>query len=115
MSEDTITPDASDRCGSTLRPLAEWIKGEGGPGGLCRPCVLPVVMAWYEQELAERGLGELASEIEAVRQTGDPLVVASRLDSIKERVEEPVREVLRGFDCEAQSFQLPEEDEVSSP
>lgn len=90
------------------RPMGEWMK-EDDPD-VCRPCVLPVTMSWYYNELNERGLETLAQELDQVKDTGDPQKVAETLDSIKERAGPDVAERLREFDCATQQFDPTEQD-----
>lgn len=84
-----------------LRPMKEWV-AEDDPDS-CRPCVLPVAMSWYYEELNERGLADLAQELDTVKDTGDPDQVAEMLDSIKKRVDPEVKNRLLEFDCATQS------------
>ena len=93
-----------------LRPMADWLK-EGGEEA-CRPCLLPVTIAWYCDELKARGHPDLAAELETVRKSGDSSRVCETMDSIKERVPPELRERLEDFDCATQNFnpdEVPEE------
>lgn len=82
-------------------PLKQWI-AEEAPGELCRPCVLPVGMAWYYGELRDKGLGDLADQLDRVKESGDPGQVAALMDELKAQVPEEVRSRLRDFDCAMQ-------------
>ncbi len=69
----------------------------------CRSCMLAPVTSWYYEELKEQGKPELAAEVEKATE-GDTLTLCKVLDNIKGKVEEPLRERLKEFDCLAQSF-----------
>ena len=81
--------------------IKQWIEEESD---FCRPCLLPPLMAWYKEELEERGYRELSQEIDRASQTGDENLVAEVLDKIKEKVPQDLRERLEEFDCAAQAF-----------
>jgi len=104
LGEDPVSqqprPEYQGVACPNLRPMKEWV-AEDDPDS-CRPCVLPVAMSWYHEELTERGLGDLAQELDAVKDTGDPDQVAEMLDSIKERVDPDVKNRLLEFDCSTQ-------------
>ena len=87
--------------------MKEWI--EGGDERECRPCLLAPVIRWYRDELQQRGLNELAHEMEAAIEGADPLVIAERFDDIKNKVPDDVKERLKEFDCAAQLFKEIEE------
>ncbi len=91
-----------------LQPMAEWIKGE--TPGTCRPCTLTPVVQWYWEELKERGLTDIAAELEAevgvleednVEQV---MAICKDLDEIKANAPEELRKRLEEFDCAIQSF-----------
>lgn len=83
-------------------PLARWIAEEQRKGELCRPCILPLGMAWYYTELRDKGLGDLADKLDRVKDSGDPGQVAALMDDLKAQVPEEVRARLRDFDCTMQ-------------
>jgi len=112
LGEDPASPrpqpeDHGVAC-PNLRPMKEWVAEEDPDS--CRPCVLPVAMSWYYEELTDRGLGDLAQELDTVKDTGDPDQVAEMLDSIKERVDPEVKNRLLEFDCATQLTQVTAED-----
>ena len=88
-------------CPIKLKPMKEWV---GDPAQAnCRPCTLGPVAQWYTDELRENKKGKLADEIEQVAENGSPEDVCEKLDEIKTKVEEPLRERLLDFDCAAQT------------
>lgn len=101
MNEEEV---AEEETGSSCNPvpLKQWMKEDDAPGKECRPCVLSVGMSWYHSELTERGLTDLAQELEGIKDTGDPEEVASVMDEIKDRVPDEVKTRLLEFDCSMQ-------------
>lgn len=91
-----------------LKPMAVWIKEESPIW--CKPCTLGPVAQWYRDELAERGHHEIAKSLEELADSTDMdsteqvLTFCQKLDSIKDTVEESLRERLKDFDCAAQAF-----------
>ncbi|KKL54353.1 hypothetical protein LCGC14_2266290 [marine sediment metagenome] len=98
--EDPQRVDQESAC-PNLRPMEEWVT-EDDPDS-CRPCVLPVAMSWYAEELRERGLNVLADEVDQAGRDGDVAGAARALDSVKERVDPDVKTRLLEFDCATQS------------
>ena len=90
-----------DPCACTV-PMAEWL--EVGTEEECRPCLLPPVVQWYNEELKERGLTESVEKLEAAVEEADPAGIAKTLDEIREAAPEEVRTRLLDFDCAAQTF-----------
>jgi hypothetical protein len=84
--------------------MTEWAAGEDA--AKCRECMLTVAVPWYFDELEERGLKDLSSDLEAVQKEGDPLKVAAALDQIKEQVTPELKQRLLEFDCATQSFEM---------
>lgn len=106
-----VTPVIEDQepvAGPVCDPVAlkTWVEEEaqgGTPEGeMCRSCVLPVAMGWYLTELNEGGFGDLASELDQVKDSGDAVKVAEFLDRVKAEVPESVRARLKDFDCALQ-------------
>lgn len=91
-----------DPCACTV-PMAEWL--EGGTEEECRPCLLPPVVQWYNEELKERGLTEEVSKLSAAVEEADPAGVARTLDEIREAAPEELKTRLLDFDCAAQTFE----------
>ena len=90
---------ADDPCAGCVS-MEEWIQNEDEKE--CRSCLLPPVIQWYRDELEEKGLGNLASQIKTVVEGGNPLLMAKKFDEIKEKVPGDVKERLKEFDCYAQ-------------
>lgn len=99
MAEE-VKPE-EDPCACTI-PLKEWM--ELGDEDLCRSCMLAPLTQWYRDELVEQGLGDIAKEIEEAGEREGPVELSQKLDEIKERVSDDVKERLREFDCEAQLY-----------
>jgi len=93
-------------CPVKLAPMEDWI-GEDAP--FCRPCILPVNISWYKDELKNRGMAELAGEIEKAQDTQDPAQVCKVMDEIKGKVPNDLRYRLLEFDCATQEFAAEEE------
>ena len=94
------------KCLVDIKPMAEWIKEED-PRGICRECLLGPVLQWYHEELEAKGHSEQAHELEKIAQQADelPLQLCKKFDTIKNEVEESLRERLLEFDCAAQSYE----------
>lgn len=92
---------SDDSCNNILS-IAEWIKGEGK---ICRPCVLPVLVAWYVSELEETGNKDAGDRIRQLAEKVNlsPEEMAAELDSVKAMVKDPkLAARLREFDCSIQ-------------
>jgi len=100
------------KCSVNLQPMEEWIEGDTN---FCRPCILPVTIDWYRQELSERGHQELVEEIDKARMTEDPDATCKVMDAIKDRVPVDLRYRLMEFDCLTQEHAADMESEVISP
>ena len=102
--KEIIPPDYKCACLIPVEPMAEWVKGETEED--CRSCLLGPVVQWYRGSLEQHGHQDKAEEL--LKITEEPevtsLTICQKLDSIKEAVEEPIRERLKDFDCNAQSF-----------
>lgn len=96
---------------TNTKKMQEWIQEPDEAN--CRPCMLAPVASWYHQELTDQGRTELADELKASTEN-DPLTICGVLDSIKDRVEEPLRERLKEFDCLAQTFNPDDEPDEST-
>ncbi len=90
-------------------PLKEWI--DGGTEEECRSCLMGPVVEWYRDILDERGMPELAREIEQVAETASPAELAQKLDDVKATVDEEVRNRLKDFDCAMQNYKPGEANE----
>jgi len=97
------------KCSVNLQPLGTWIKGDTT---FCRPCILPVTIDWYRQELAERGQQDLVEEIDKARMTEDPEATCKAMDAIKDRVPVDLRYRLMEFDCSTQEHASEMESEL---
>jgi len=104
MSEE-LKPE--NPCACTIS-LAEWM--EQGDEDRCRSCLLAPISQWYRDELDEQGLADIAREVEEAAEHCSPAELCKKLDEIKARVPDATRERLREFDCEAQLYQLEEND-----
>lgn len=93
---------------AAIRGMKEWIE-DGGDESECRPCLLAPVLRWYRDELQQRGLNELAHEMEMAIEGADPLVIAEKFDDIKNKVPDDIKERLKEFDCAAQLYKEIEE------
>jgi len=100
------------QCSVNLQSMEQWIKGDTT---FCRPCVLPVTIDWYRQELNERGHPELVEEIDKARMTEDPDATCRVMDAIKERLPVDLRYRLMEFDCSTQEHAADMEDEIIPP
>lgn len=100
------------QCSINLQPLEVWIKGDTT---FCRPCILPVTIDWYRQELIERGHPELVEEIDKARMSEDPDAACRAMDAVKDRVPVDLRYRLMEFDCSTQEHAADMESELTSP
>jgi bacterioferritin (cytochrome b1) len=100
-------------CKANLKPMKEWMEGqeeEKEGKKVCKPCMLAPVGQWYYNELKEQGHQDIADALEKTitEVEGTPeeqaLTICQELDTIKESVEEPLRERLKDFDCAIQAF-----------
>jgi len=94
-----MSSNGENKC-ANISSMTKWLAGETEEE--CRYCLLPPVIQWYSSELKENGFDELASELEAVVNEGDPAGVALIMDSVKEKVSPPTKERLKEFDCAVQ-------------
>ena len=100
------------KCSVNLESMEQWISGDTK---FCRPCVLPVTIDWYRQELTERGHIELVEELDKARMTEDPDATCRVMDAIKERLPVDLRYRLMEFDCSTQEHAADMEDEITLP
>ena len=93
------------KCPVELKPMAEWVVEED-PRGICRECLLGPVLQWYRDELNEKGYSKFAEELNTIAKAAEvlPLQLCEKFDTIKNEVEESLRERLKDFDCATQSF-----------
>lgn len=85
-------------------PMADWVnKPEKNPD-MCHPCMIGLPANWYETELKEQGRADLAEELEQHRTGPDATAdsVAAKMDDIKQRVDQPLRDRLLELDCMTQ-------------
>jgi hypothetical protein len=66
--------------------------------------MIPIVVAWYFEELEERGEKELLDDLEVVQKKGNPIETAAALDQVKEQADPELRQRLLEFDCATQTF-----------
>lgn len=106
--ESVTTPDGCDNVVS----MSEWIQNDK-PDGFCRPCILPVTIGWYIDELQSRGQAQRASDLElrALDEGAEPLQLADLLDKIKHDVDDQTRARLLEFDCATQNNGLEEDND----
>ena len=100
------------KCSVNLESMEQWISEDTK---FCRPCVLPVTIDWYRQELTERGHIELVEELDKARMTEDPDATCKAMDAIKERLPVDLRYRLMEFDCSTQEHAAEMEDEIIPP
>ena len=96
----------TDKCPVDLKPMKDWIEEED-PKGVCRSCLLPPVLQWYRDELNEKGYPKFVNQLDEIAHAADvlPLQLCEKFDTIKEAVEESLRERLKEFDCAAQAYE----------
>ena len=87
-----------------LTSMADWINNDPDPNNNenCRPCALPVTLAWYRDELKNTGRNDLATRLTEISLSANPLTVAQELDSIKSSVGAKERARLLDFDAATQ-------------
>jgi len=100
------------QCRINLQPMEKWLEEDVS---YCRPCILPVAIDWYHQELTEKGHADLAEELDRVRMTLDSSETCKVMDNIKDRVPVDLRHQLLDFDCATQEFAAEEEGALTSP
>lgn len=85
-------------------PMADWIKTDPHPDGseICRPCALPITVRWYKDELESMGRKDLATRLEGISLSANPLTTAQELDTIKNTVGAKERARLLDFDAATQ-------------
>ena len=84
--------------------MSEWIKSDPNPDGgeTCRPCALPITVQWYRDELKNMNRNDLATRLEGIGLSANPLTVAQELDTIKDIVGAKERARLLDFDAATQ-------------
>lgn len=101
---DIFDPDEQE--GSDFVPvkMADWIKSDPDPDGneTCRSCALPVTLQWYRDELKNMNRSDLATRLERISLSANPLTVAQELDTIKDVVGAKGRARLLDFDAATQ-------------
>lgn len=100
------------KCSVDLQPMEKWIQGDTT---FCRPCILPVTIDWYRQELAERGRQDLVEEIDNARMTEDTEATCKAMDAIKDKVPVDLKYRLMEFDCSTQEHASQMEEEGIIP
>jgi hypothetical protein len=82
--------------------MEEWLAQDDPEA--CRPCVIPLLTAWYVEELAENGLVVQSAELKAFAEQPDiaPMQLAERLDTIKTTTHPNLVNRLKELDCEVQ-------------
>ena len=98
---EELAPASEEVCNP--RPLKEWVAEAHAPDQ-CPPCILPVGMAWYYEELNEHGQQPIAAELDLLKDTGNVDQVADFMDQVKGRVDPALRTRLLEYDCAMQSF-----------
>ena len=85
--------------------MTAWIRDDPNPedSDVCRPCALPVAVAWYAETLEEVGRTDLSAELNDVGETEAPLTVAETLDRIKTVVSDDVKQRLEEHDATTQA------------
>ena len=98
------------KCPVELKPMKVWVQEED-PRGICRECLLGPVLQWYRDELNSKGYTKFVDELNQIAHEAEvlPLTLCEKLDSIKDAVEESLRERLEEFDCTAQAYK-PDDD-----
>lgn len=94
-------------CGTSLELMTDWVKN--GSDEFCRPCILSPTVAWYIDELEDAGMHDKAKALEKMANDGDPLTICQELDKIKIETRGYLENILKGFDCQCQSFARNEE------
>jgi hypothetical protein len=89
-----------------LKPNAEWIKGEDPDN--CPPCLIKPLAEFYLGALGDANDQKHVEVLLEAWDTGEVLTIATAMDNIKSEVGEPLKQVLRGFDCSAQTLKLSE-------
>ena len=97
------------KCSINLEPMADWVNKDKGDD-FCRPCIMPVTISWYKDELKEKGFTDLGNQLTQAQESGDPAAVAEVMDSIKEQVPHALRHRLLEFDCATQEFAAEQEE-----
>lgn len=98
---EEIAVQNNDPC-ACIVGMKEWVE-QPTDGKECRPCLLGPVIQWYMGELQEKGLNDLATEIEKAVEGGE-VALATKLDEVKEKVSPELKARLREFDCHAQLY-----------
>jgi hypothetical protein len=106
--EKTAMTEAEKSTYPDLKLMADWAKVEIDA---CKPCLLTPVVQWYYDELTERGLTALASDLEKKvddlsEEPDDILAFCEYLDDIKKQVSPEVRKRLEDFDYSIQSLDV---------
>ena len=100
------------QCPVDLEPMEQWISKDIE---FCRPCILPITIDWYRQQLAEAGHPELIEELDKARMTEDPDATCRVMDAIKDKVPLGLKYRLMEFDCDTQVHAAEMEDEIIPP
>jgi hypothetical protein len=87
-----------------IKPMKDWATSPSKNKKMCHSCMIGVPANWYEAELRDNGRGDLADELEShrVSETATAESVAKKMDDIKDRVDQPLKERLLELDCTTQ-------------
>lgn len=98
-AEEVTEGDTCD-C-KNVKPMQDWVKDPSKNEEMCHPCMIGLPANWYEEILREDGRVDLADELLAhrtgVEATAD--TVSAKMDDIKKRVDQPLKEKLLELDC----------------
>ena len=85
-----------------LKPIADWIQEPTDEKtGKCNSCLIRPLAEMYLGELEEKS-PDKAKLLTDAWDSSDVLTIAQALDKIKLEVGEPLKQVLEGYDCEAE-------------
>jgi hypothetical protein len=96
----------------SIQSMKDWMKAkiDTGDPQECKPCLLAPIINWYYEELKEKGVDELAAELQEAAdfsQDESPeklLIVCAMLDEIKKSVDEHLANRLLQFDAKIQNM-----------
>ena len=88
------------------RSMSEWANDKNGP--ICKPCIMPVLISWYETELEDQGRKDLADKLHKAKMkpSATPEGIAVMLDNIKTQIipNNRLYQKLIEFDCLCQEY-----------
>lgn len=92
-------------CQDTLS-MKDWLDREEPEDSdiSCKPCVVPILTAWYSETLREYGQSDEADRLLelAQRDDVDPLQMAEELDNIKNNSQPGLANRFKELDCDIQ-------------